>query len=255
MLDWYTSHTADIENAFQWILYFNGFLLMSALMYIIYDVGLWEIGLRRHAAIVRKDAEVGQFPPGYFTMLAIQLLPLTVTGFVRHDTFVIATRVATLVTVLMVHGISASRNGTFDSWWYRLWILFWLSVAVMGPMVYVESIHLQEFVATNETIISYSSVAIMVLFVIYGQRVAANTLFKHFVSGNYSLKRLSLQVVRFFGFLFQATHYGFVFGWKDPIFQQGFIGVVGVFGVLLYALFGIIKGTAARRLRKVQRHA
>jgi hypothetical protein len=250
MLDWYASHSADIENVFQQVLYFNGFLLLSAFMYVVYGIELWDIGLRRHGGIVRKDADVGQFPPGYFTMLAIQLLPLTVTGFVRHDVFVIATRLVTLVTGLLVYGISASRDGTFDKLWYRLWLLFWLSVSVMGPMVYVESINLQHFVENHEKIISYSSVAAMILFVIYGQRVAAKTLFQHFVSGSYSFKRFSSQVVRLFGFTLQAIHYGYVFGWTDPIFLQGFIGAIGVFGVILWAIFGIVRGTSARRERR-----
>jgi hypothetical protein len=250
MLDWYASHSADIESVFQQILYVNGFLLGSAFLYLVYDIGLWDIGLRRHGGIVRKDADVGQFPPGYFTMLAIQLLPLTVTGFVRHDVIVIATRLVTLATVLLVYGISSSRDGTFDKLWYRLWLLFWLSASVMGPMVYVESITLQDFVENHEKTIAYSSVVAMIFFVIYGQRVAATTLFQHFVSGNYSLKRLSLQLVRFFGFALQAIHYGYVFGWKDPIFLQGLIGVIGVFGVVVSAIFGLVRGAARRRERR-----
>lgn len=183
-------------------------------------------------------------------MMAIQLLPLTVTGFVRHDVFVIATRLVTLVTVLMVYGISASKDGTFDKLWYRLWLLFWLSLSVMGPMVYVKSISLQHFVEDHEKIIAYSSVAAMILFVIYGQRVAAKTLFQHFVSGHYSLKRFSSQIVRFFGFALQAIHYGFVFGWKDPIFLQGLIGAIGAFGVVLSAIFGLVRGASRRRERR-----
>ena len=250
MLDWYASHETEIRDTLHGILYFNGFLFASAFMYLLYDIGLWNLGLRRHGAIVRKEAPVGQFPDGYFTMLAVQLLPLTVAGFARHDEFVIATRVATLVTVLIVYGISASKDGTFDTTWYRLWILFWLSVAVMGPMMYVESPAAQDFVNEHQQLIAYSSVAMMILFVIYGQRVAAKTLFNHFVSGNYSHKRFNLQVVRFFGFASQAIHYGLVFGWKDPIFQQGFIGAIGAFGVILWSIFGIIRGTGARRLRQ-----
>src|SRR5271169_3958244 len=115
MLDWYVSDAMEIRNTIRGILHFNGFLLASAFMYVLYDIGLWNLGLRRHAATVRKEPPVGQFPDGYFTMLAVQLLPLTVAGFARHDVFVIATRVATLVTVLIVYGISASKNGTFDT--------------------------------------------------------------------------------------------------------------------------------------------
>jgi hypothetical protein len=255
MLNWYTSHETEIRTTFDWTLYFNGFLLASAFLYLIYDLGLWEITLRRHGAVVRREAEVGQFPDGYFTMLAVQLLPLTITGFVRHDAFVIGTRVATLGTVLIVYAISASKSGTFDTVWYRIWILFWLSVVVMGPMVYVESLRLQHFVEEYEKWIAYSSVAAMILFVVYGQRVAASTLFNHFVSGNYSIKRFSLQIARFLGFVFQAIHYGFVFGLYDPIFLQGLIGALGVFGVILWSVFGMIRGTAARRVHRMQNQA
>jgi hypothetical protein len=166
MLDWYASHQAEIGTWLEWLLYFNGFLIASAFLYLVYDLGLWEIGLRRHGAVVRKELQVGQFPDAYFTMLAVQLLPLTITGFVRHDAFVIGTRVATLATVLLVYGISSSKTGAFDTLWYRLWILFWLSVVVIGPMVYVESGTLQQFVADYEKWIAYASVAMMILFVI-----------------------------------------------------------------------------------------
>jgi hypothetical protein len=131
---------------------------------------------------------------------------------VRHDAFVIGTRVATFATVLLVYGISSSKAGAFDTLWYRLCILFWLSVVVIGPMVYVESRTLQQLVADYEKWIAYASVATMILFVIYGQRVAASTLFNHFVSGHYSIKRFSLQIVRFFAFSLHAVHYGLVFG-------------------------------------------
>jgi hypothetical protein len=45
-------------------------------------------------------------------MLAVQLLPLTVTGFARHDAFVIATRVATETSQFLARadGIGASAS-------------------------------------------------------------------------------------------------------------------------------------------------
>jgi hypothetical protein len=247
MLDWYAHHQAEVATWMEWFLHLNAFLLASAFLYLVYDLGLWEIGLRRHGAVVRKEVE--QFPDAYFTMLAVQLLPLTVTGFVRHDEFVIGTRVATLVTVLIVYGISSSKTGTFDT---LLWIRFWLSVIVIEPMVYVESMTLQQFVVDYEKWIAYSSVAAMILFTIFGQRVAARKLFDHFMSGKYTIKRFSLQFVRFFGLTFQATHYGLVFGWHDAIFLQGLIGAVGAFGVIVSSIFGLIKGAAVRRSRRAQ---
>jgi len=168
-----------------------------------------------------------------------------VAGFVRHDTFIMATRLTTLITVLVVYAISASKDGTFDTTWYRVWILFWISTAVIGPMIYVESTKLQSLVQNNERIISYSSVAAMILFVIYGQRVAAKTLFHHFMNGNYSLKRFSLQVVRFVSFALQAIHYGTVYGLTDPVFQQGAIGAGGAMVVVIWSIIGMIIGRVA----------
>ena len=75
------------------------------------------------------------------------------------------------------------------------------------------------------------------------------------MSGHYSIKRFSLQIVRFFAFSLQATRYGLVFGWRDAIFLQGLIGAVGVLGVIVASVFGLIKGTAARRLSRAQAHA
>ena len=72
MLDWYTSHQAEVGTGLEWLLYFNGFLIASAFLYLLYDLGLWEIGLRRHAAVVRKELRVEQFPDAYFAMLAVQ---------------------------------------------------------------------------------------------------------------------------------------------------------------------------------------
>src|ERR1700693_2302026 len=115
----------------------------------------------------------------------------------------------------------------------------------MGPMVYVESYTIQSLVRDNKKLISYSSVAAMILFVIYGQRVAASTLFNHFVKGNYSLKRFSLQVVRFLSFALQAIHYGIVYGLTDPVFQQGAIGAGGAMAVVIWSIIGMIIGRVA----------
>jgi len=60
-------------------------------MYVIFAVGLFTLGAQYHAAMIRKEPGPGQFAHGYFTMLTIQLVPLTITGFVLQDAYIIGT--------------------------------------------------------------------------------------------------------------------------------------------------------------------
>src|SRR3989344_629048 len=228
----------------------NGFLYISALMYVIFAVGLIRLGASYHGATVSGAAGPGQFPEGYFAMLVVQLLPLTVTGFILSDVFVISTRIGTLVAALVVYGLVSSRDGTFDSPRYEWWATFWLAFGVPGTMFWFYSPTMQWIV--------WSAIIAMFARVIWGQRVAARTLFHHFVAGNYPTRRLRLQIVRFFAFLTQATHYWYVpskaapvFG-LDPIFLQGAIALLGVAFVLMMALFGFIRGGEARREKKFE---
>src|SRR3989344_5841561 len=215
----------------------NGFLYISALMYVIFAVGLIRLGASYHGATVSGAAGPGQFPEGYFAMLVVQLLPLTVTGFILSDVFVISTRIGTLVAALVV---------------------FWLAFGVLGTMFWFYSPTMQRLVFVYEQWIVWSAIIAMFAHVIWGQRVAARTLFHHFVAGNYTTRRLRLQIVRFFAFLTQATHYWYVpskaapvFG-LDPIFLQGAIALLGVAFVLMMALFGFIRGGEARREKKFE---
>jgi hypothetical protein len=123
-------------------------------------------------------------------------------------------------------------------------------------MVWFESETLRTFVGDWEKWIAWSSVAAMLLFVIKGQREVARTLFLHYLHGNYSIKRFSLQIVRFFGFSLQALHYWLVptaakplLGF-DPIFLQGALGTVGVTMVLIGSMFGFIGGAKARQKKR-----
>src|SRR6266700_2405350 len=70
-----------------------------------------------------------------------------------------------------------SANGTFDTLRYRLWTTFWLSVAILGPMIWVESDIVRAFVYDWEKWIAWSSVVVMILFVVKGQREVAKALF------------------------------------------------------------------------------
>src|SRR5580704_6371609 len=256
MLDWYLAHQADIRQWIEWGLANNAFRKISALMYVIFAVGLFGLGAQYHAAVIRKEPGPGQFAEGYFTMLTIQLVPLTITGFVLQDPYIIGTRLGTLAVVIVVYGMISSRDGTFEAWRYRLWMTFWLSTAILGPMVWIESIRMRGFVHDYEKWIAWLSVVAMMAFVVRGQWVIVKLLFRHFMLGNYTVKRFNLQVVRFLGFAFQAVHYGLApsaaapfFGY-DPIFLQGFTGAVGAACVILGSLVGLVWGTEARRHKR-----
>jgi hypothetical protein len=256
MLDWYLAHQADIREWIAWGLAYDAFRKMSALMYVIFAVGLFALGAQYHAAMIRKEPAPGQFAHGYFTMLTIQLVPLTITGFVLQDAYIIGTRLGTLAVVIVVYGMISSRDGTFEAWRYRAWMTFWLSVAILGPMVWLESLRLRAFVRDYQNWIAWLSVVAMIAFVVRGQWVILVALFRHFVQGHYTVKRFSLQVVRFLGFGLQAIHYGFVptaaapfFGY-DPIFLQGLTGAIGAACVIIGSLMGVIWGTGARRNKR-----
>jgi hypothetical protein len=253
MFDGYWAYQADIQHWIAWGLYYDAFRKVSALMYVVFAVGVFTLGAQYHAAMIRKEPGPGQFPEGYFTMLTVQLVPLTITGFVLQDPYIIGTRLGTLAVVIVVYGMISSPDGTFHAWRYRLWITFWLAVAILGPMVWLESPHLRAFVHDYQNWIAWLSVIAMVAFVVRGQWVILQALFRHFVQGNYTIKRFSLQVVRFLGFALQAIHYWFVpttaatFLGFDPIFLQGFTGAVGAASVIIGSLLGLIWGSGARR--------
>src|ERR1700686_336415 len=171
MLDWYMVHQADIHDWIEWGLAYNAFRKISPLMYVIFAVGLFTLGAQYHAAMIRKEPGPGQFAEGYFTMLTIQLVPLTITGFVLQDPYIIGTRLSTLAVVIVVYGMISSRDGTFEDWRYRLWMSFWLSVAILGPMVWIESVRMRSFVHDYEKWIAWLSVVAMIAFVVRGQWV------------------------------------------------------------------------------------
>jgi hypothetical protein len=254
MLDWYAAHQADMHDWVAWGLYYDAFRKVSALMYVIFAVGLFGLGAHYHACMIRKEPGPGQFPDGYFTMLAIQLVPLTITGFVLQDAYIIGTRLGTLAVVIVVYGMISSQDG--NSWRYRLWMTFWLSIAILGPMVWIESLKLRAFVHDYQNWIAWLAVVAMVAFVARGQWAILRTLFHHFMQGNYTIRRFSLQIVRFLGFALQAIHYWLLptaaapfFGF-DPIFLQGFTGALGAASVIIGSLVGLFFGTQARRRRK-----
>jgi hypothetical protein len=189
-------------------------------------------------------------------MLTIQLVPLTITGFVLQDPYIIGTRLGTLAVVIVVYGMISSPDGTFHSWRYRLWMTFWLSAAILGPMLWLESLRIRNFVHDYEKWIAWLAVIAMLAFVVRGQWVILKTLFRHFVQGNYTVKRFSLQIVRFLSFALQAVHYWFIptaaapFLGYDPIFLQGLTGALGAASVVIGSLLGLIWGTAARRHKR-----
>ena len=250
MFDWYQAHQADIQDWIAWGLYYDAFRKVSALMYVIFAVGLFALGAQYHAAMIRREPGPGHFPEGYFTMLTIQLVPLTVTGFVLQDPYIIGTRLGTLAVVIVVYGMITCRDGTFEAWRYRVWMTFWLSVAILGPMVWIEPAS-RAFVHDYEKWIAWLSVVAMRGFRGADQWAIMKRCLP-FRAGQLHHQALTCRSC-FLGFAFQAVHYWFgptaaapFFGY-DPIFLQGFTGAIGAASVILGSLLGLIWGTAARR--------
>jgi hypothetical protein len=256
MLNW-----GEIGSVLQWALDNAIYQKLSALLCVIFAVGLFALGAQHHAAAVRREVGPKQYPRGYFTLLAIQLVPMMITGFVLHDPFIIGTRVGTLTIVLLVYGMVTSKDATFVSWRYRIWITFWLSVAIVGPMVWTESVLVRNFVATYQNWISWVAVVAMLAYVVQGQLFIAKELFKRFIEGNYSVKRFSLQVVRLFAFMFQSIHYWHFptvapkFLSLDPVFLQGFMGTCGAVITVISSIVGFVHGAEARSRRRQEASA
>lgn len=235
-------------------------LIASVVMYVYFDVGLFSLGAKYADAKAKGEADVGQFPEGYFTMLSVQLFPLAITGFILGDPYIIGTRCMTLVVVLFVYGMITSASGQFDSARNRRWVAIWLSIAMLAPMFWAKYEEIRTFVHDFEFIIAWSSVAIMIVFVAKGQLSVAVSLFKHFLAGNYTVKRVKLQWARLFGFVFQGIHYGYIgsgaspvtfWGFElDPIATQGWLGAGGVAFILILAGFGALVGSRARQHKK-----
>lgn len=256
-LGWYGLLHAALEH--------NLFLSASALMYVLFAMGLYSLGAKHQYEVVHGKVITGQFPDGYFTTFAVHLVPLIITGILISDIFIIGTRGATLVIVVLVFAMVKSKDGTFNTPGIKFWLGFCLTTSILLPLVWAKYRNLQEFVRTYEFWIAWGSVAFMLLFVIKGQMEVAKTLFRHFRDGNDSMKRTSLQFVRLFAFGFQAVHYFYspsgaemavppwvwnIVGLQrlelDPIFINGALGVVGVLIVLMSAGVGAIFGSGAR---------
>lgn len=237
------------------ILYVNGFQLLSGIMYALYAVGLVRLGYAHHEAMQRGE-EVKQYPTGYFTFLTIQLIPLLVTGLVIGDNYVIITRVAALGAVLFAYSLSQSEKGTFLSRRNLFWMRVAASITVSLVIIWGTSPGFRDFVRDFQPLVVWGSVVVMIVFVFTGQRAVAHELFEHFINGNYSVKRLRLQFVRFFGFAFQSLAYWYVPSKAapvlgiDPILLQGLIGTAGVIFVLVSALVGYLLGGKERRKQK-----
>lgn len=254
----------DLWPWLAWSFRYDALLIFSTLMAVIFAVGLVNLGTKHQESIVKKTRGATQFPEGYFTMLSVQLLPLSITGFLIADAYIIGTRVGTLLVVLLTYVLATSADGTFNTKRHMLWLMFWLTVLMLGPFIWAKNPAVSAFIDAHETWIAWSSVVMMILFAIRGQRAVAVALFKHFLDGNYTVKRLSLQVVRFLYFVPQVIQYGLLpsdakpltipfFGYSiglDPIFLNALIGALGVLIVLITAAVGYIQGSSLRREHK-----
>ena len=129
-----------------------------------------------------------------------------------------------------------------------------LSAAVLGTMVWLISATVRGIVLDYEKWIAWTSVALMLLFVVRGQWAVAKALFRHYLQGNYTIKRSACSSCA--SWLFDARPSitarpdsgAALFGY-DPIFLQAFIGAIGVTGVILGSLIGFLFGSRARHRR------
>lgn len=230
-----------------WIIEHDLYRIAAEILYVVFCWGLLDMAVKHHAAKVRGVEGPKQYPPGYFIALIAQLLPLIITGFVRGDVFLIGTRVGTFFMVLLAYALVHSKNGTFDSPRQKFWIMFWFAVTIIGPTVWMKEESVRTFVEVWQTWIAWSTIVLMFGLLVFGQHVTAKELFKHFMDGNYTFKRFSLQIDRFAIFGLQAIHYFVVFGWQDPVFWQGVMGALGALWVIIWAMIGMFFGVFRRR--------
>jgi hypothetical protein len=230
-----------------WIIQHDLYRIASELLCVVFCYGLYDLAAKYHAAKVTGGDGPKQYPPGYFVMFTVQLVPLIITGFVRDDAYIIGTRLGTFFMVLLCYALVHSRDGTFSSLRQRIWVTFWFGVAIVGPTVWLREAPMRHFVEDWQTYIAWSTIAAMLAFVVLGEHVTAKELFRHYLKGNYSFRRFSVLFVRFGAFAFQAIHYFVVFGWHDPIFWQGVIGALGAFWAIAWAVSGIIANQLRHR--------
>ncbi len=204
--------------------------------------------------------EVGQFAPGYFTFLTVQTFPLLLTGVVIGDVFITLTRSAMLGIALVTYALTISADGALDNKRMRWWARFWIIALILGTMVWKQSPEVRGFVHDWEKWIAAASVITMLVFFFFGQLRVGLQLWRHFLGGNTTNKRLSIQFKRLLYFAPQAIFYGMVpssadpislpflsfLGTFDPIFFNGVTGTLGVIFVLALAFFGKLLGAGNR---------
>ena len=245
-MNWMAEHGDTLRAIIVSMVEDKAFLVLAAVMYALYCAGIWKIGLDSHTVKATQHGRPEVYPKEYFWMLAIQLVPLTITGAARQDVFIFATRGITLLCVLIVYQMVANESGVFEWKAYRGRICFILSVLFLAPMLWVEYPPLRAAVTAYPTALGWLSVGIMGLFVIYGQGVTLLTIWNRSWSGHYQVRGFGLQIVRFAGFALQAVHYGLAFGVTDPIFVQSTLGALGAASIICAYLFGLAMRALAR---------
>ncbi len=233
---------------------------LSTPMCAMFVYGLLRLGYQDQSTKVRSAGrrKVGQFAPGYFTFLTIQTVPMLLTGFVINDDYIMLTRGMMLVATVMVYGMTRSQDGALDTPSNRFWTVFWLVALVVSAMAWIRYAEVRILVREWERWIAAASVITMLLLLI-GQREVASQLYNHYLRGNRTNRRLTLQLERLLYFVPQVIHYWLLPStaapiripfthWQfDPILANGVIGTAGVTFVLVCALVGRIAGRSNRR--------
>jgi hypothetical protein len=250
---WYADHLNVIQPWADWMIDTDAFRRVAGMMCALYCLSVFSLGARYHD--FDKDPAIKHLPRKQLGLLVIQLIPLIVTGLVYGDVFIVVTRIAILAIVVIDFVLARSRDGKLNTWGCEIIAFVAIASCILMPMSWVHDGPVREFVTHNQKLISWSIVLTMFVYMAQGQWALAKDLFKHYLAGETTMRRLRSQVPRFLMLAFQAPHYWFapsgaalVLG-MDPIFIMSVIGAIGALVVIVASILGMFIGLILGRFR------
>ena len=116
-------------STMEFIMRNNIFLWAGSVLYCFACKYLLQMGLKSHAEKAKTGQSHSKYPVAYFKWLAIQLVPLIIAGFAKHDMFIIGTRFILLACVMICYIAVTDEDGVFtyeeygDKIWWSLTII------------------------------------------------------------------------------------------------------------------------------------
>ncbi len=233
-------------------------LIVTGALYAVYCAAILKMGLRNHFAKASGLQVPDTYPPGYFSWLGIQLVPLWITGLALSDSFVVGSRGITLICVVIVYAAINNERGTFPWERYRMPLIVMLATLIVGITAWGEYPWLRGAVQTYKivtlwnlplsTFLGWISVAVMAAFFLGGQLPTAKVV-RERLEYNYNLKGFGIQWVRLTSFLLQSYYYLYAEGggWMHPVFLNGAIGTAGALWIIRSYLWGMVFGSRQQR--------